>query len=484
MAVDGEWDRRSVLRGAALVAGAAAATPLLGGAGTARAGSDDADALFKAGKFEQAGRAYEEILKTDPTNVHAARQRGYVGLLSNRFPEAEKYLTMALKLAPDDRQTNKVLGDCYIRQDKFALSVPCWQAVGDDAYAKWFGAVRGDAYEIHGDIARVQWEQMDPFPLVKASVNGGPPKRFSFYTGAPNLGVSSTVAKEAGLHAVAQEEILTGVWAYYGVLDSFKLGDIELRNVPVSWTATESGEDADTDSDGLIGTWVFYHLLTTFDYAGRSLILRRRTSEAARKIRADAARAGAKPLPLWLAREQYVHSTGSVADSGTRVVTLAIGGESECAAVVHGETAEQLGIRTDYDPPARDFRPQPPSRHLPLLPEGDPRRRRCRQGGLLQHEPKHAGHPALGVRRAGRLLSQLLQALQHHPRLHRHERLHRRWQSHLIAATARAYAQVADAAGGGAQRCTLTGLATSRSSPPPTGGRCGSLMCGQAASTT
>ncbi|TMR87986.1 tetratricopeptide repeat protein [Nonomuraea basaltis] len=83
---NGVWDRRSLPRGAAVLAGAAATAPLLGGA--ALAGSGDADALFKAGKFEQAGRAYEEILKRDPKNLLAARQRGYVGLLSNRFPDA------------------------------------------------------------------------------------------------------------------------------------------------------------------------------------------------------------------------------------------------------------------------------------------------------------------------------------------------------------------------------------------------------------
>jgi tetratricopeptide (TPR) repeat protein len=124
VANDGGWDRRSLLRGAAVVAGAAATAPLLGKTATAQADGSDADALFKAGKFEQAGRAYEEILKTDPTNLNAARQRGYVGLLSNRFPEAEKYLTMALKLAPDDKDTNQLLGDCYLRQDKLSLSKP------------------------------------------------------------------------------------------------------------------------------------------------------------------------------------------------------------------------------------------------------------------------------------------------------------------------------------------------------------------------
>jgi hypothetical protein len=366
---DRRWDRRSLLRGAAVLAGAAATTPLLGEAATARADSGDADALFKAGKFEQAGRAYEEILRTDPTNLNAARQRGHVALLSNRFPEAEQYLTRALELAPDDKQTNKLLGDCYIRQDKFSLSVPRWQAAGEEAYATWFGAVRGEPYEIHGDIGRVEFKQVDPSLQVEASVNGGPPKRFILYAGAPNLGVSAAVAREAGLRAVSQEEILTGVWANYGVLDSFRLGGIELRNVPVSWTVTESGEDADADSDGLIGMWVLYHFLTTWDYPGRSLILRRPTPEAARQVRADAARSGAKPLPLWLAFDHMAHSLGSVAGSGSRVVAVDPGGNAECAAGMSEEVSKRLGIRTDYDRPLETAAHSHPTVAYPCYPK-------------------------------------------------------------------------------------------------------------------
>ncbi|WP_067825875.1 aspartyl protease family protein [Actinomadura kijaniata] len=372
MADDGKWDRRSLLRGAAVVAGAAAATPLLGKAATAHADGGDADALFKAGKFEQAGRAYEEILKKDPTDLHAARQRGYVGLLANKFPDAEKYLTMALKLAPGDKQTNGLLGDCYIRQDKLSSSVPCWKAAGEDIYAKWFGAVRGEPYQVHGDIGRVPFERTDPSPLVKASVNGGPPKNFSFYTGAPHLSLTSTVAREAGLSPVASQKVDYGggtIWAHYGVLDSFKLGGIELRNVPVGWSSKESGEDVDTDNDGLIGTWVFYHLLTTFDYAGRQLILRRPTPGTARKARADAARAGTKPLPLWLAREQYLHSTGSFAGSGPRVVGVNFGGVGEIVAGMRGETAERLGVRTDYERPVGTFAQSHPAVAYPCYPK-------------------------------------------------------------------------------------------------------------------
>ncbi len=74
LAENGQWDRRSVLRAAAVMAGAAAIAPLLGVPARAQAGpGSDADALFRAGEFEQAGRAYEEMLKDDPKNAHAAR---------------------------------------------------------------------------------------------------------------------------------------------------------------------------------------------------------------------------------------------------------------------------------------------------------------------------------------------------------------------------------------------------------------------------
>jgi tetratricopeptide (TPR) repeat protein len=224
LANDGHWDRRAVLRAAAVMAGAAVTAPLLGVSAIEQAGpSSDADALFKAGEFEQAGRAYEEILKQDPRNVHAARQRGYVGLLANKFADAEKYLEMAITLAPDDREANRFLADCYTRQDRFSLAALRRQAAGDDAYAKLLAAIRGTPYEIHGDIARAPWQQMDPSPLVEVSLNGGPPQSFAFYTRVAMVGMSAKVAEEAGLRAVA--EVNLGYIdppriMYFGVLDS------------------------------------------------------------------------------------------------------------------------------------------------------------------------------------------------------------------------------------------------------------------------
>jgi hypothetical protein len=353
------------------MAGTAATAPLLGESAMAQAGpNSEADALFKAGEFEQASRAYEEILKQDPGNVRAARQRGYVGLLSNKFPDAEKYLNMAITLAPDDKEANGFLADCYTRQDKFSLAAPRWQAAGEESYAKLFAAIRGTPYQIHGDIGRVPWQQMDPSPLVEVSLNGGPPKRFSFYTRVASVGMSAKVAEEAGLRAVAEQKLDyldPPLWMYFGVLDSFKLGGIELRNIPVSWADAE--EPSQTGGSGMIGTWVMYHFLTTIDYAGRSLILRRRTPETARQVRADAERAGAEPLPLWLAHEHLTFSQGSVADSGPRVMGLHIGGTGEMVAGMTEETAKQLRLRIDYDRPVETSAGLQPVTVYPCYPK-------------------------------------------------------------------------------------------------------------------
>ena len=371
MTHDGGWRRRSLLRDTAVLAGAAVTVPLPNGGAAAPAGSADADMLFTAGRFEEAARAYELVLRKDPANLHAARRRGVVALLSNRFPEAERFLTMALRLAPDDRETNGYLGDCYTRQDKLALSVPCWRAAGEEGYATWFAAVRGTPYQIRGDSARLPWLRMDPHPLVECSVSGGPVKRFTFYTGSPYLSLSSRAAEEAGLTPVFSQEIdfMTGkMWMHFGILDSFTMAGLELRNVPVQWSESETV--APGEHDGMIGTWIFHHFLTTFDYAGRSLILRRKTPENAAKARADARRAGVRPLPLWLGREgASMLSRGSIAGSGPRVMGVSFGGGSEHAVSTSEEAARQLGVRVDDDRPIETFAGSHPADVYPCYPK-------------------------------------------------------------------------------------------------------------------
>ncbi|GLY85827.1 hypothetical protein Airi02_037560 [Actinoallomurus iriomotensis] len=348
-----ELNRRRVIAGIGLAAGSAMAAPLLGGSAGAAADDADPDALLKAGRFDEAARGYEEILKKDPDNAHAARQRGYVALLSNRFADAEKYLTSAVRLAPDDGQAKKWLVDCYLRQDDYPPAVPLLRALGKEAEAKWYEAVRGRPYQVSvGSSGRVPWLTMDPLPLIEASVNGGPPKQFLWDTGnTEGVGLTVKMAEEAGLKAVSQIKVNgggeQGVDMFLGVLDSFRMGDVELRNIPVSWM--DLGGSGDSNPGGL-GGQVFSHFLSTLDWANAAFTFRPRTAGQARTARARAARAGSQPLPMWI-DGNIPHTLGSINGSGPQVVSINTGQEGGMAGDITLATADRLKVRVDRSRP-------------------------------------------------------------------------------------------------------------------------------------
>lgn len=144
-------------------------------------------------------------------------------------------------------------------------------------------------------------------------------------------------AEEAGLQSIAT---VTGVaqggpvTIHLGILESIRIGDIELRNIPMQWIDMQRPALSDgSQPAGVLGTTTFHHLLTTMDYAGQALELRRRTTGF---------RTAGDRLPLWLAGDHFPCPLSSMNDYDPRVVTLDTGG------LAHGldttvELAEQVG---------------------------------------------------------------------------------------------------------------------------------------------
>jgi Aspartyl protease len=107
------------------------------------------------------------------------------------------------------------------------------------------------------------------------------PQRVVFDTGA-TLGLTKETAQHAGLvglatsHTFAAGQQLT---LTHGVADSIRIGQVELRNVPLTWPDQIWFPELPdgTLPAGVVGTDIFYRFLATLDYAGRSLVLRRKT---------------------------------------------------------------------------------------------------------------------------------------------------------------------------------------------------------------
>lgn len=315
------------------------------------------DRLFWLGNFDAADRAYARVLHQDPNNVHAVAQRGYIALLHNRFGAAEAFLSKAIALDPNDAASTQRLAECLVRQDRHAAAVPLLQATGsprDEAWAEVYAHLRGTPWQVSGAAcSRVPFLGLDPVPSVVGSINGGEPGGFLLDTYA-TFDLSAAAAEEAGLRAIASTSgIVSGHVAtmYLGILDSFRIGEIEIRNIPVQWIDTERPSLPDGSQPiGVLGTTTFYHLLTTMDYAGRALVLRRKLDSERQKFYAESRRRGWQRLPLWLAGDHFPCSVGSLRDYGPRVVTVDTGG------IAHGldttvEMADRAGIPVDYDHP-------------------------------------------------------------------------------------------------------------------------------------
>jgi Aspartyl protease len=193
-----------------------------------------------------------------------------------------------------------------------------------------YSSIGGTPYEVHGPAStRVPFPALDPLPHFDVSVNGMHAQRFMFDTGA-TLGLRKETADRAGLVALATSRAVVAgqhVVFNHGVADSIRIGDIELRNVPVVWADQMRFPELPdgTLPAGVVGTDIFYRFLTTLDYANRNLVLRRTTRSQRQRVHAEARRAGAEVLPLWLANDHLPLTLGSVNDYGPRVVLLDTG---------------------------------------------------------------------------------------------------------------------------------------------------------------
>jgi Aspartyl protease/Tetratricopeptide repeat len=339
--------RRTVLRGAGVAAALTAAAPAMpAAASTASVCVSDADQLFEAGHFAAADRAYAAVARQDPSDAYAWAQRGYIALLSNGFTAAERFLARAIKLDPADTVSMTRLADCYVRQDDFTPAVALLQEAGDRIDATLYSAVRGAPYRITGaGSGPVAFQTVDPLPSVAASVNGVAAP-FTLDTGA-TFTFSAAMASAAGITPVATVLVNHGngpVATYIGVVDSLRIGALDIGNVPVMWDDVSfTAAPGDGVPVGVIGTTIFYRFQTTMDYSGRALTLRRSVPFP-----------GPPPAPLWLAPDHFIFSWGRIGDSVPGLVLIDTGGVG-LGVVLSTAQAAAAGVTPDYADPESDF---------------------------------------------------------------------------------------------------------------------------------
>jgi hypothetical protein len=291
----------------------------------AQVGSEplEADALFKAGKFQEAEAAYHAVL-TGATEAHAAARLGMLALFRNDLDAAERWLMRALNRKPDDRAARRELARVHYRRDDFTRAAEVFRTLGMEAMAKKLESFKGAApYQIEGDVdeSRLAFLHTDPLPLIQVKVNGSEAVNFLIDTGASEIYLDTEFARTIGAGSFGST---TGVYGggqqaetEHGRVDSLTLGDFTIRNVPVHILPTRrfSAAAQGKKVDGILGTALLSHFLSTLDYPAGELILRRTNQARLAMLERQVNDRGGAIIPFWLAGDHYMVAWGRVNSS-------------------------------------------------------------------------------------------------------------------------------------------------------------------------
>jgi len=283
------------------------------------------ETLFEQGQFAAAETASRATLAREPGNFTAALLLGRIALLSNRLDEAEKWLTAATKLRPENKAAIGFLAEVFYRRDQFDRAAPLLRAQGKDAMARQLESFKGMVpYEVAGSAkaARVKFINIDPLPLVAVSINHGEEVNFLIDTGGSEVIVDSDFAEKAGIARFGEDMRTFGggnrAAIAFGHVASLALGGVEVKNVPVHLLSTQrfSAATRGKPVSGVIGTVFLYHFLPILDYTGGQLVLEPRTRGSLTELERRAQLEKQVVIPFWMAGDHFMVSWGRVSKSG------------------------------------------------------------------------------------------------------------------------------------------------------------------------
>ena len=299
---------------------------------------EQADAAYREGRFTEAEGLYHSVLKVDSGNVRALEQTGILALWKNDLVNAESSLQSALKSVsffkrhwPLNTQTVTRMAIVYVRSGRFdeaaallnraAGPLPLGPFKAIKTRARQLEQFKGEApYQIEGsEETTIPFVITDPLPVVKVSINGSDPVNFNIDTGGEGILLDADFAKEVNAVIVGEiaEEYAGGKRGKtgYGKIHTLRMGDVSVRNVPMSSidmkpisTMVFDGMDI----KGVIGTGFLMQFLATIDYPNRQLVLRK-SGTAEYEVGESAEVSGSRHIfPFWLVETHLIFVEGSI----------------------------------------------------------------------------------------------------------------------------------------------------------------------------
>ena len=213
-------------------------------------------------------RVREGILNLQEAVYHDRREPDFefalaqVSARGERYKEAAKAYKRFLRIAPKAEKE---------RRDRIK---------GLIAFLDFLGS-RTSIYDLGGeDKTTVKTQIINNRPIVPLRLKkGGEVLNFVLDTGSGITVISEETAKRFKIRSVAKGGLARALGGsgkfkiVYGFLDSMRIGDVRVRNVPVY---IREFQDSGTKVDGYIGLSVISKYITTLDYGNETLSLERK----------------------------------------------------------------------------------------------------------------------------------------------------------------------------------------------------------------
>ena len=300
------------------------------------------DAVWAAGRLQEAEPAYKDALALNPDEARARHGLARSLAARSRLADAMTELQAALALTPTESEFHHTLSSIYRRMHQFPEAADALEQYArlvpnsqDSEKAEW---ARADARLLRSFGDRVPYEIEDgpdrlhtvPFrmvnekAIVRGRVNGQSPIDFVLDTGAEHTVLSQRAARRIGIRPVTLT-VTAGVGAVglrglqVGRLDSLQVGTLKVNNVPVLIKSPQLGglptREAESFSPLALG------LSMTVDYRNNHVIIGRTVPEEPADIE----------LPMRMHRLAIVRGVVNgepksfVVDTGGEVISISFG---------------------------------------------------------------------------------------------------------------------------------------------------------------
>ncbi|MEW6620015.1 MAG: aspartyl protease family protein [bacterium] len=252
---------------------------------------------LREGHFDSVKRVLDVISKEGYENeIEIHMYRGILYYYQNRLQSAlnefEKSLNLLVPTVEQAIQKDLYENAGYLYYDlndykKAAVYLRKCKELGgevEEADIEFFEKFQGTPYRIETQDQRANLK-MDykGIPIVKGSINGSKELSFIVDTGAQMTVLSSEMANKLKIKPLVSGSKGAGAGGEFsvdlGVIDSLRLGDVIVRNVPVTIIDSKEltfklfGLLTIFKIDGVIGLPLLKQFDVTFDYKGKRLIL-------------------------------------------------------------------------------------------------------------------------------------------------------------------------------------------------------------------